>query len=93
MLCNFITKSEINDKKHQNQISKISNEKSCIERSHTANKKPLDQGLTKTKKTKKRKKIQNDLKKTMYKRWIEKKTKVKTNVTISKTIFEQSKIK
>ena len=48
-LFDFIMKNEINDKKYQNQISKISNKKSCIERFHTASKTSFDQKLTKTK--------------------------------------------
>ena len=67
LLFGFITKNEINDRKRRNQISKISNEKSCIEKSHIISKTSFDQELTKTKETNKRKKIQNNLKKTMYK--------------------------
>ena len=94
MLFGFITKNEINDQKRRNQISKISNEKSCIERFRIISKTSFDQELTKTKKTNKRKRIQNDLKKSMYKRWTaKKKTKIKTNVIILKIICEKLKIK
>ena len=50
LLFGFIMKNKINDKKRQDQISKISNKKSCIEKFHTVNKTPLDQELSKMKK-------------------------------------------